>query len=271
MSWVGAGVAVGGAILGQMGASKAAKAQDKQSKRAIKEQRRQFDLTRADNKPWMDRGNEAGGALQQRMGLGADNGSGNYGELMHSFNNNDFVKDPGYQFRMDEGAKGVEHSAAARGGLLSGAQAKAMERYSQGFASNEFGDAYNRFNNDQGNRYNRLSGISQQGQAGAEYLGNAGQRSADAISGIQMQRGQNKAEATMGKYNALSQGLGGAYGSYTGGLDRDAYNARTKAMEASTPQFGQQYGGPGQQYGGYGSGQGMFPQSTGSTWMNGRY
>ena len=213
MTWAFAGsaaVAIGGSLISSNSAKKASAASAKTAKKQLAEQRRQYDQTRADNKPWMDRGNEAGGALQQRMGLGADNGSGNYGELMHSFTNADFVKDPGYQFRMDEGAKGLEHSAAARGGLLSGAQAKAVSRYGQDYASNEFGNAYGRYTQDQGNRYNRLQGISQQGQSGAQYLGQAGQQTANNISNIYGQQGENKAGAIMGKYNALSNGLGGA-------------------------------------------------------------
>lgn len=214
MTWaaVGAGaVAIGGSIMSSNSAKKASKASAKTAKAQLAEQRRQFDITQANNKPWMDRGNEAGGALQQRLGLGKDNGTGNYGELMHSFGNEDFVKDPGYQFRMDEGAKAVNNTAAARGNLLSGAAAKEMQRYSQGFASNEFGNAYNRYNTDQGNRYNRLMGISSQGQGSAQYLGNAGQNNANAMNDI---RGQQNTRDTniLGFQNASNQNLIGSLG-----------------------------------------------------------
>ena len=217
MTWaaVGAGaVAIGGSIMSSNSAKKASAASAKTAKKQLAEQRRQFDLTRADNKPWMDRGDQAGNALQQRMGLGADNGSGNYGELMHSFTNADFVKDPGYQFRMDEGAKGLEHSAAARGGLLSGAQAKAVSRYGQDYASNEFGNAYGRYTQDQGNRYNRLQGISQQGQSGAQYLGQAGQANANAMNAIRADQG-TRDMGILNFKNASNQdtigGLGGGF------------------------------------------------------------
>ena len=49
-----------------------------------------------------------------------------------------FTTAPGYTFRLAEGMKGVENSAAARGGLLSGAALKATQRYGQDFASNEY-------------------------------------------------------------------------------------------------------------------------------------
>lgn len=251
MPWIAAGVAIGGAVLGKMGSDKAAKQSAKANKKAVAEQRRQYEQTRTDNMPWMNRGNEAGSALQQRMGLGADNGTGNYGELMHSFNNSDFVKDPGYQFRMDEGAKGVEHSAAARGGLLSGAAAKEMQRYSQGFASNEFGNAYNRYTNDQGNRFNRLQGISQQGQSGAQFLGQAGQNSANQISDLYQRNGQNQADATMGKYNSFSNALGGIGGAYQSSLDRKAFSDGIASLRQPTQQYSSQVNAFGPMKSGY--------------------
>jgi len=87
-----------------------------------------------------------------------------FGALDRSFTLADFNKDPGYQFRMDEGARGVDASAAARGGVLSGGAMKALERYRQGFASDEYGKAYDRFNNDLTSRYNRLAGLAGTGQ-----------------------------------------------------------------------------------------------------------
>ena len=53
--------------------------------------------------------------------------------------------DPGYLFRLSEGQKVLENSAAARGGLLSGQTGKALQQYGQNFASNEFGNIYDRY------------------------------------------------------------------------------------------------------------------------------
>lgn len=53
--------------------------------------------------------------------------------------------DPGYLFRLGEGQKVLENSAAARGGLLSGQTGKALQQYGQNFASNEFGNIYDRY------------------------------------------------------------------------------------------------------------------------------
>jgi hypothetical protein len=60
------------------------------------------------------------------------------------FRAEDLQVDPGYGFRLSEGLKALERSAAARGGLLSGGTGKALTRYGQEMASQEFGNAFNR-------------------------------------------------------------------------------------------------------------------------------
>ena len=54
------------------------------------------------------------------------------------------VADPGYQFRLKQGQQALENSASARGTLRGGAQLKALTDYSQGAASQEYQNAYNR-------------------------------------------------------------------------------------------------------------------------------
>jgi hypothetical protein len=66
--------------------------------------------------------------------------------LMKDFSAADFTADPGYAFRLSEGQKALERSAAARGGLLSGTTGKNLLRYGQEMGSQEFGNAFNRFN-----------------------------------------------------------------------------------------------------------------------------
>lgn len=55
-----------------------------------------------------------------------------------------FINDPGMRFRLEEGQKALERSAAARGGLVGGRTLKDVARFSQGLASEEFGNAFNR-------------------------------------------------------------------------------------------------------------------------------
>lgn len=136
-----------------------------------------------------------------------------YGSLMRRFSMNDFEADPGYQFRMDEGMRGVEGGAAARGGLLSGAALKAIQKYGQGLASQEYGNAYNRFTSDQTNQYNRLAGLVNTGQGATNQISNA----AGAF-------GQSQANNIIGAGNAQAAGTIGAANSIVGGINQGFNN-----------------------------------------------
>jgi hypothetical protein len=81
-----------------------------------------------------------------------------------TFEADDFETDPGYNWRRAEGMRGVEQSAAAHGGLQSGATLKALTDHNQNLASNEYGAAFDRW----GDEHNRhLAGMT--GQQGFDY------------------------------------------------------------------------------------------------------
>lgn len=52
--------------------------------------------------------------------------------------------DPGFQFRIEQGQKALQGAAASKGSLLSGGTLKALDRYTEDYASGEFGNVYNR-------------------------------------------------------------------------------------------------------------------------------
>jgi hypothetical protein len=72
-------------------------------------------------------------------------GSKTTGDMFRNFTMADYQEDPGYQFRLDQGNTGINNSAAAAGGLLSGATLKAIDKYNSNMASQEYGNAVNRF------------------------------------------------------------------------------------------------------------------------------
>lgn len=152
--------------------------------------------------------------------IDAAQANGTYGNLLRNFTAADFEADPGYQFRLGEGQKQIESSAAARGGLLSGAAAKALTKYNQNFASNEFQNAYNRFNTNQGNTFNRLASLSGVGQTATNQLQQAGQNFANNAGQAAIYGGTQRASGYAGQANALASGLGGlasAFNNYGGG------------------------------------------------------
>ena len=67
----------------------------------------------------------------------------------------DVTDDPGYQFRLRQGQEALDASAAARGGLGSGAQQKALLEYGQDLGSQEYQAAYGRSWQQQQEQYER--------------------------------------------------------------------------------------------------------------------
>jgi hypothetical protein len=124
-----------------------------------------------------------------------------FGSLAKNFGLSDFQTDPGYQFRLSEGRKALEHSAAARGTTFSGATLKALDRYNQDFSSNEFTNAYNRYQLNKTTNYNQLAGLAGLGQQSAQTLTNAGTNYAN-------QAGQNTIAGLTGAANARASGYG---------------------------------------------------------------
>lgn len=137
-----------------------------------------------------------------------------YGSLMKKFGMEDFEADPGYEFRRTEGMRGVEGSAAARGNLLSGAAQKAIQKYGQGLASQEYGNAYSRYNADQTNQYNRLAGVVNTGQGATNQVSNAAGQYGAATASNNAALGNAQAAGAIGQANAWNQGIGTALGSY---------------------------------------------------------
>jgi hypothetical protein len=119
--------------------------------------------------PYLKLGGQATGTLADLMGPG--------GELNKTFTAADMQAfDPGYAFRMEQASKALQGSAAARGGALGGGTLQALSSLNQNLASSEYGAAFNRFSQQQQDRFNRLNtlvnmGSLMSGRAGANLIG----------------------------------------------------------------------------------------------------
>jgi hypothetical protein len=131
-----------------------------------------------------------------------------FGMLLKKYTGQDLVNDPGYQFRASEGQKGVERSAAGRGGLFSGQAGKELERFRQGLASTEFNNAFNRDQAYKGQAYGMLSGTSGSGQNAANMTGTAGANAATQSGNYITQGANAEAAGMVGGANAISSGFG---------------------------------------------------------------
>lgn len=177
--------------------------------------------------------------LEEYKASGAGTGTG---RLLKEFTNEDFIKDPGYNFRMAEGEKGINRALSARGGYDSGAALKSLNRYNQDFASNEFGNAFNRDAAQKQSIYSMLSGQSAQGLGAAQTQGNMAMGAATQMGNNSI----NQANASWQAANANNQNQANAVQSALGNL---VYGIRRGNQSVvSTPPFNPTAAYPGAYY-----------------------
>jgi hypothetical protein len=248
---IGAIGSIGGAIIGSNAAGNAADAQtaaanhaaDLQSQASTQSldfQKQQYNTSQAQQAPWLQAGQNGLNDLQYGMGTGGTaNGSGvaqgslttPYGQSFTAPTGLTEQNDPGYQARLQLGQDAIQRSAAARGGVVTGGTAQALNNNAQDYASNEYGNVYNRalnsfdtnfnaYNTNQTNQYNKLAALSGTGQQTATQLANQGQNASNNVTSNLLntaqgvgQQGNNAAAATasgyVGSANAWNQGLSG--------------------------------------------------------------
>ena len=151
---------------------------------------------------------------------------------------------------MSEGLKALDRQAAARGGLISGAALKAATRYGQDKASDEYMNAFNRYQTNRTNQLNPLQSLMGAGQTAANTLGTAGQNYANQAGEAYMGAGNARASGYMGGANALT-------GALNQGINAYGYNQMMRpAIPGRNPFGGMFSSGAGSQGFGGGSVQG---------------
>ena len=201
------GAQLGSSLLGSSAAKSAANAQVDAANRAAQLQKEQFDAQMAAQEPFRQAGITTQNELLRQLGLGGDATTAGYGNLMRNFGQSDFEADPGYGFRMSEGLKALDRQAAARGGLISGAALKGAQRYGQDLASQEYQNAFNRYQTNRGSVYGMLSGQQGVGQTATNAMGAAGQNFANQAGEAYMGAGNARASGYIGSANAWGNGL----------------------------------------------------------------
>jgi hypothetical protein len=210
MSFVTAAIIGGGATLaaGYMGSEAAKKAAGQQAdaaREAARIQQEQFNLINEQQKPYREAGYSA---LSDITGMKP--------YLTQQYTPEDFAQgiDPGYQFRLQQGQEATNRMANMGGGMLSGNALRGAQDYTQGLASQEFGNAFNRFQTQRSNIYNTLSSIAGLGQTSLGQTTTAGTQAAGNIGANIANAGAAQAGGTIGSANALAGGLTGAGQNY---------------------------------------------------------
>lgn len=221
---IGAGGAVLGGMISGSAAKSAAGTQAAAARDAADVQRQMFERQVELQEPWRKAGEQA---LNKLIPL----------TDYTPFSMAQFQADPGYGFRMSEGMKALERSAAARGGLLSGSTLKGVQRFGQDLASQEYTNAFNRYQAERQARLAPLQSLAGVGQTTAQQLGQAGQTMASNVGEALTSGAAARASGYVGQANALTGALGGAANAYMQG---QMLNRLMPMQSAATPSYSYQ-------------------------------
>jgi hypothetical protein len=194
---------IGSSLFGANAANKAADTQAAAADRAAELQYKMYQENVQRQQPWL----EAGQGALNKLTAAVD---------YKPFGMDQFQADPGYAFRLGEGQKALERSAAARGGLISGGALKAATRYGQDMGSQEYTNAFNRYQAERQAMLGPLQSLAGVGQTTAQQLGNAGQSYGTGAGEAYQGAANARASGYVGGANALTGGLG-SYLNYTQG------------------------------------------------------
>lgn len=190
--------------------SKASKTQQDAQKYAADIQKQMYDTTRGDLAPYNTAGQAATTQLSNRLS-----------DLTSpiTMDENTLQNTPGYQFNLQQGLKGVQNSAAARGLGTSGAALKGAATYATGLADSTYQNQFSNAVTNQTNAYNRLMGVSTLGESAAAQtgaygtqtganIGNQAVATGQSIGNNQIQSGNAQAAGYLGAANSVNNGVG---------------------------------------------------------------
>ena len=295
---VSAGASLLGGYLSSSGQQKAAETgatssreaaliQAAAAEQALRLQKQLADEQVLRNAPTVQAGDTARNRMLDLIGLSGRTGAAGYGSanqpfsmagfdpnsLMRNFGAADFQTDPGYNFRLSEGLKAIDRQAAARGGLISGAGLKAAGRFGGDLASQEYGNAFNRFQTNRASQaglftdalnrertrqmdeYGRLSDFTTRGANAAAGTGSSqaayGTNAANLMSqGAQAMgqgvigAGQAAAAGQIGAGNTFNNAIQAALQGYQNNQMMDLFRNRQSAYYDPTNDMNRELGQP---------------------------
>lgn len=202
----------------EQAAKDAANIQSQYGQQALDVQKEMYDQNRADMMPWLESGRRSLNTLESMMG----SGEFEMAPEEYSFSPEDYQESPYAKFLQNEGMRGIERSAAARGGLASGNTLAGLMQRSQDIAGRDYAqqrdfgyrnflDSYGRRAGEKANQYNRLAGMAGTGQTQSQSLGQMGQmwgqQAGQGLTGIGNVKGAGLVGAGNARTNQTNQAL----------------------------------------------------------------
>jgi hypothetical protein len=223
-----------GGLIQNAGQRQAASIQSDAAQRGMDLQAAMLDKQLALQEPYRQAGLTGQNRLMELLGLGGNTGAAGYGKYGRDFSMADYQADPGYAFRLSEGMKQLGHQAAGRGGLISGGTMKGLQDYAQNSASQEYNNAFQRYQTNRANQLQPLGNLMTSGQNAASNqgsnIGNYGSSAANLIG----QQGNANAAGALGQGNTINNAIGSGITAYQN-------NALVEQLRRVNPSI---YGGP---------------------------
>lgn len=174
---------------------------------------------------------------------------GGFGSLNAAYPGGQFVaptaqealNSPGEQAQLQLGTQALQQSAAAKGNLLTGGTAEALNGYAQNLAStgyqnaynnayNTYSSNYNQYENGQANTYNRLASLAGMGQTTASQLGTLGANEASSVSNNLTSTAAQMGQDTQNAAAANASGVVGSANAWNGALGNASSSASNLAL-----------------------------------------
>lgn len=208
------GAGIVGGLIQSASQRQAASMQSDAAQRAIDLQaqinKQQMEL----NAPFYSAGVTGQNRLMDLLGLGANKGAADYGKYAKDFSMTDYQADPGYAFRLSEGMKQLGSQARAQGGSAGGRTMMGMQKYAQDMASQEYGNAFQRYQTNRANQLQPLGNLQNVGVSAANQqsatLGNYGTN----VSNLLGQQGQAYAAGALGQGELINKSIGSGISAY---------------------------------------------------------
>ena len=249
MAWIGAAASLVGSAIASDSASDAGSVQAGGANAGAQYQKQMYDQTRKDLSGYRGAGNQATNYLSALLGLSptgylsdqyrqiansngaslSDDWTANpedawglaksgmvdtssFGSLLRPFSAADLKSNlaPNYDFMLGQGQTATNNLANLSGGVISGNALKGINDYTQNYAQNAYQQAYNNYNTNQSNIFNRLSSIAGLGENASAQTGTIGSNTANGVSSALQNAGTATAGGIVGSGNALSQGINNA-------------------------------------------------------------
>lgn len=210
-------------IIGTNANKSALRAQSAAATQATDVQERMYNQSRADLEPFRKAGVNSNNTLSYLLDLNAspneggagdnydnvDKSIGGYGSLSKKFALSDFTADPGQQFVLDQGYKGMDRKASSTGNIFSGKALKEAINYGQNTGNQFFGDSRNRYIQDQDSLYNKLSGVTNTGIGATNTGVTNNTNNASELGNIYGQLGNAKASSRLRQSDIYNDALYG--------------------------------------------------------------